>query len=195
METRTARPGATGCHPWGVGGGGGAQVSGSPYLPGSSSSPASPEPGARASVCKQTGHVAAGTRSPPLAPQEPSGSPLGTATAPHQPSRAARSAGAGPSPGRTARTGAESVPRPREPSSRSPQYLAVGCPVRLAPGSAAPECLARKDCPADSSAPSALLKPQSPPPPPPLLLRIPPSGLGACPVTDAPPRLSHRLST
>lgn len=101
-------------------GGGGAQVSGSPYLPGCFSSLASPEPGARASVCKQTGHVTAATRSPPLAPREPSGRPLGTATAPPHPSRAACSAGAGPSPERTARTGAESAPRPREPSSRSP---------------------------------------------------------------------------
>lgn len=117
-----------GCHPCvcvGGGitpnkGGGGAQVSGSPYLPGCFSSLASPEPGARASVCKQTGHVAAATRSPPLAPREPSGRPLGTATAPPHPSRAACSAGAGPSPERTARTGAESAPRPREPSSRSP---------------------------------------------------------------------------
>lgn len=81
--------------------------------------PPSPEPGARASVCKQTGHVAAATRSPPLTPREPSGSPLGTATAPPQPSLAARSLRAPPSPGRTARTGAKCAPRPREPNSRS----------------------------------------------------------------------------
>lgn len=176
-------------------GSGSAHICGSPPAPISSPSSPSPELGARASVCKQTGHVAAAACSPPLAPREPSRSPRGTSPASPQPSWTAGCTGARPPAGHAARTRADSAPRPRATGQRS-LYLAAGCPVPPAPGSAAPECLATKDCTADSSAPCALLKPQSPLPPPPLPLRIPPeSGPGACRVTDAPPRLSHRLST
>lgn len=153
---------------------GSAQTSRSPPSPVSSRSSPSPELGARASVCKQTGHVAAAARSPPLAPREPLGRSRGTSLASPQPSWAAWCAGARPPPRRTARTRADSAPRPRATGQRS-LYLAAGCPVPPAPGSAAPKCLATKDCTADSGAPCALLKPQSPPPPPPLPLRIPPS--------------------
>lgn len=153
---------------------GSAQTSRSPPSPVSSRSSPSPELGARASVCKQTGHVAAAARSPPLAPREPLGRSRGTSPASPQPSWAAWCAGARPPPRRTARTRADSAPRPRATGQRS-LYLAAGCPVPPAPGSAAPKCLATKDCTADSGAPCALLKPQSPPPPPPLPLRIPPS--------------------
>lgn len=155
-------------------GSGSAQTCWSPPSPVSSRSSPSPELGARASVCKQTGHVAAAARSPPLAPRETLGRSRGTSPASPQPSWAACCAGARPSPRRTARTRADSAPRPRATGQRS-LYLAAGCPVPPAPGSAAPECLATKDCTADSGAPCALLKPQSPPPPPPLPLRIPPS--------------------
>lgn len=58
----------------------------SPPSPVSSRSSPSPELGARASVCKQTGHVAAAARSPPLAPREPLGRSRGTSPASPQPS-------------------------------------------------------------------------------------------------------------
>lgn len=155
-------------------GSGSAQTCRAPPSPVSSRSSPSSELGARASVCKQTGHVAEAARSPPLAPQEPLGRSRGISSTSPQPSWAAWCAGARPPSRRTARTRADSAPRPRATGQRS-LYLATGCPVPPAPGSAAPECLATKDCTADSGARCALLKPQSPPPPPPLPLRIPPS--------------------
>lgn len=178
METQTRQPGVTVCHARGGfapnKGSGSAQICGSPPSPVCSPSSPSPELGARASVCKQTGHVAAAVGSPPMEPREPCGSPRGTSPVSSQPSWAARCAGARPPTGLTARTRADRAPRPRATGQRS-LYLAAGCPVPPAPGSAAPECLTTKDCTADSSAPCALLKPQSLPPPPPLPLRIPPS--------------------